>query len=790
MKERWNSYLSVIKSHKRIFFTFFIASITIYFIGYIYYIKGKEERFQNIREQLDSIVSLKVQIIEKWREERISDARFILNNEGIANRLMENLKNKKMPPPPWMSAMYNNGKYNQIAFFDDKMTNFIKLPEKSTIKINEYTKTNMTESIEKESIIFSEPFRSNDGMIFIDLVIPIKVQSDKKFIGWVILRIDFQESITSFFAQMPLLRETYETILVQSNNGSFIYLHDIKSQGIKALISSFKIDDLSIKDLKGELKKRATFYAIDYKGEEVVAASKKVQDTSWIVISKVEKDDVILNFLRRSIIFFFLTTGLLITSFVSLLLYLNSQDKERKIISYQENIDRLNRERENERKILHLNRLYSVLSAINRAIVRIYTEKELLEKTCKILVHIGGFKLAWVGVVDNDTKVVKPLFFWGSGDGYLDSVTISVDENIPAGKGPTGVALREGRYYVCNDILNDEKMKPWHEKSRERDFRSSGSFPIIVRGKLYGGLNLYSSEANFFDDAEIELCLEIANDVAYAMEKITEMNLRKRAEQQLRKLNEELEEKVKTEISKSREKDLILLKQARYVLIAELMNRISHQWRQPLNAVGLVLQNLEDMCECSEQKKEIVRQNIRLGMERILSLSATIDKFKNFFMPDSEKINFLVKEAIDTALNLIEDSLRENNILLENYCEQCEITIYGFKNEFSQVIVNIISNAMEVSLSRNIKNPIIKLECSMTEDKALLKITDNAGGIKDGIIDKIFEPYFTTKFEAEGVGLGLYISKITVEKNMGGSLIAKNVDGGAQFIISLPVVSS
>lgn len=788
-----NYPLLFIKSSRKLLVFFIVLFVILLLIGYFYYSKGKEDRLNNIRKQLKSATSLKTLHIEQWQNERLSDARFLFYNETLTKRLAEiSAKNDKSPIPA-ITKMYENRKYEHIAFLNSNMDIFISIPEGLPLYVSDYTKALMKESFDNDKIIFSDPsVDSRNNMLFCDLIIPISFleKSKRKLIGWVILRMDLNKSIYTFLSKWPLLTESYETIIAKKDGDYLTYLKDVKDLSVKPLVTKVKISDLSISDLHGDLNKEATFFAVDYRGKNVIIASQVVSNTSWLVMNKVDVDDVIGRFINRTIFIGFLITSLLIASFVSFVMFLNSKEQELKLIAYKENIDKLNREKENEKKILHLNRLYSVLSAVNRAIVRIYSERDLLERTCKILFNIGGFRLVWIGQVDYETNLVKPIVFFGLNDGYLESIKISIDENIPEGKGPTGTALREGRFVICNDILNDHSMAPWIEKAKQRGFRSSGSFPIIVKGNLYGSLNLYSAEIGFFDDAETELCLEIANDIAFAIESITERNLRKKAEQALRRLNENLEMRIKTEIEKSREKDLILLRQSRYVIIAELMNRISHQWRQPLNAVGLVLQNLEDMCECSGQKKQEVKENIRLGMEKLFALSVTIDNFKNFFMPDGERCNFTVQQAIDNAINLMRDSLMESNISILNDCNQGEIFINGFKNEFSQVIINILSNAMEVSIARKVINPMVRFECEVIDGKVMLSITDNAGGIDKDIIDRIFEPYFTTKFEAEGVGLGLYMAKMMIEKNMGGTLMVKNMQEGAQFTISLPFASA
>jgi PAS domain S-box-containing protein len=189
--------------------------------------------------------------------------------------------------------------------------------------------------------------------------------------------------------------------------------------------------------------------------------------------------------------------------------------------------------KEAERKVAHATRLYAVLSQINQSIVRIDDRDRLFEDICRIAVEHGGFRMAWVGLIDKEQKIVKPAAHCGYEEGYLEKIAVSISEDIPEGWGPSGRAIREGRHVVCNRIETDPCMMPWHEEALKRGYRSSGTFPLRVRGEVVGVLKIYSEEEGFFDDEEVHLLEEVADDISFALEALERDAQRKALEDDL-----------------------------------------------------------------------------------------------------------------------------------------------------------------------------------------------------------------------------------------------------------------
>ena len=275
--------------------------------------------------------------------------------------------------------------------------------------------------------------------------------------------------------------------------------------------------------------------------------------------------------------------------------------------------------------------------------------------------------------------------------------------------------------------------------------------------------------------------LEIATDITRRKE--NEILLQK-SKDSLQELNNNLHEVVNAEIELSREKDRIMLFQSKQASMGEMIGSIAHQWRQPLNEIGINIQNLHDKYEYDKLSPEVFDDAIERIMVRLEYLSQTIDDFRNFFHSDKEKIEFSVTENIKKTLALTEASFTNNMIKTVFHFED-GIIINSYPNELSQAVLNILNNAKDILIEREIKNPVLKISLLKKDNKVLLSIADNGGGIDVGVIDKIFDPYFTKRENHSGTGLGLYISKTIIEKNMGGKLSVINAKYGAEFLIEL-----
>ena len=257
----------------------------------------------------------------------------------------------------------------------------------------------------------------------------------------------------------------------------------------------------------------------------------------------------------------------------------------------------------------------------------------------------------------------------------------------------------------------------------------------------------------------------------------------------LKELNETLEIRVKEEIEKNREKEQVLVQKSRFIALGEMISNIAHQWRQPLSELSSILMYIKFKYNQKQLDQEKMDKKILEADTVIEFMSHTIDDFRNFFISKKEKEEFCLYTVLNSVMTIISSTLSNQNIKV-NINVNKELKVYSYINEYEQVILNIISNAKDALISNNIKNPLIKVYTKITKKNIVLCIEDNAGGIKVEPIDKIFEPYFTTKKDDEGTGIGLYMSSIIVNKNMQGKLKVQNTKDGAFFSICLPIINS
>lgn len=240
--------------------------------------------------------------------------------------------------------------------------------------------------------------------------------------------------------------------------------------------------------------------------------------------------------------------------------------------------------------------------------------------------------------------------------------------------------------------------------------------------------------------------------------------------------------KLKKSVRDNNEKEQLLVHQSKLASMGEMINNIAHQWRQPLTHLSFINMDLQMAKECEELNKQYLDQKINESHEQIEFMSQTIDNFKDFYQPVKEKETFLISEATQKAINIIKPSLNNLHIELQ-FCIKEDTSIKAYENEYSQIVLNLLTNAKDVLSQRKIKNPNIKITLEKYNKKSLLIVQDNAQGIEEHIIHKIFDPYFTTKHKSSGIGL--YMSKVIVESHLQGAISAYNTTLGACFKVEV-----
>jgi len=233
-----------------------------------------------------------------------------------------------------------------------------------------------------------------------------------------------------------------------------------------------------------------------------------------------------------------------------------------------------------------------------------------------------------------------------------------------------------------------------------------------------------------------------------------------------------------------REQEHLQLLRSRQIAMGEMIGSMAHQWRQPLTAISLLIQDLGECYTYGDFSREYLDTTVRNAVSMVQSLSHMIDDLRGFFRLDTEQRLFSIGEVVDRALSFIESSLRYGSITVEKSVEE-DLTANGFPNEFCQVLLTLLGNAKRVFRERGTADPVIRIRAFREGDRAVITIADNSGGIGDGVAARMSHPDFASDDRENIAALGLYMAKTVVERNMGGRLTVDTREGGACFRIEI-----
>ncbi len=250
----------------------------------------------------------------------------------------------------------------------------------------------------------------------------------------------------------------------------------------------------------------------------------------------------------------------------------------------------------------------------------------------------------------------------------------------------------------------------------------------------------------------------------------------------INKMNAKLKNEIEIAINKSKEQDKFIFQQNKLAAMGDMIGSIAHQWRQPLAVVNTAIAILLERDNKNILSKDKLREKLSLMETNVLQMSQTIEDFLSYFNPHKEKDNFILFDVLGKALWILKEQVSKKDIKISIIVDS-EIVINGYRDEYMQVLISIITNSIQ-AFDKDETNEIT-FNAYTTQNEVVLIISDNAGGIDESKIDKIFDPYFTTKHQSKGTGLGLYISKMIIENSMRGNLNAKNIENGVRFSIEV-----
>ncbi len=325
------------------------------------------------------------------------------------------------------------------------------------------------------------------------------------------------------------------------------------------------------------------------------------------------------------------------------------------------------------------------------------------------------------------------------------------------------------------DLLTNEDERDYFTTMLEKNSGHIKNLEIKISHKNGENIWILVNAHRYYD---------LANRFAGIEGTFKDITEQKHYQVELIKQTELQEQRISEGIKQLRQKDALMLQQAKMAQMGEMISMIAHQWRQPLATIGAISQNLKLSTMLGEPiGTAVLNEKLTSINSHVNMLSETIDDFRNFFRPDKERNDVVLDEVIRKAIDVLESSITTNAV---DITLNLNLTtpIQSFQNELLQVLINLISNAVDAFDKKQLDKHIT-IESVNIDNAFVITVSDNAGGIKEDVIDKIFDPYFSTKEIKNGTGLGLYMSKTIIEEHCQGSLSAKNSDVGAVFTLTL-----
>jgi PAS domain S-box-containing protein len=422
-----------------------------------------------------------------------------------------------------------------------------------------------------------------------------------------------------------------------------------------------------------------------------------------------------------------------------------------------------------QEELIRLNRTLDAHSKSSHAMMHSKNEFSYLHEVCKIIIEDCGHTMIWVGYAQNDKhKSVKPVAYYGFDKGYIEQLKVTWDDT-ERGRGPTGIAIKTGKPAMCKNMLTDPEFKPWREAAIKRGYASSLVLPLILDGKPFAAITIYSKEPDPFSESEIDLLSDLADDMAYGISYIR----LEESERSAAKVIKENEVKLK-ELIDTKDK---------------FFNIVAHDLKNPFTSLigssELLFENIHHLNTKSIQDLALIlNDSAKSGYAILQNLLDWSRSQTGLLKINSERVNLriLINENISNLqLPAANKEIKMSNLVTE------DIFIFADKNMINTILRNILSNALKFTY----KNGKVIVSTILTNDDVIISVKDDGIGIPRDKIESLFRIEVNNSMPGteneQGTGLGLKLSKEFVEKLGGRIWVESNVGYGSDFKFTIPV---
>ncbi|MHB1185788.1 MAG: GAF domain-containing protein [Desulfobulbia bacterium] len=520
------------ESPPRVLYTFilifFFLAAGIVIAGFLTYRSHEKDYSSGVARQLSAIAELKMNELQQYRKERKEDINLLSGNAPFAALVRRYLEHPEeqghgLELQEWLEKLRAHHQYDQVRLLDTNGATRLSAPGNIGQASAGELKT-LSEVLLSGRPTFSDFYRSdNDQRVHLAICIPILDRQDgNRPLGLLSLRIDPEKYLYPFLQSWPIPSQTAETLLVRREGQEVVFLNELRFQKNTALTLRFPVSRADLPATWAARGQIGVAKGSDYRGVPVIADVRPIPDSPWALVSKIDISEAYAP-LREHL---WVMGGFVAILLIGVGAIMALAWQHQRVAFFRERL-------ETGAALKNLNRVYAVLSNINQTIIRVRDPQELFQTACRIAVEDGGFRLAWIGLLDTASGEVTQAASAGIDDGYLAKLCISLG-NAPFDQGPTGSAIREGSYCVANDIEHDAHMAPWRTEALQRGYRSSAAFPLVVSDTVRGAINFYADEPHFFNTNEVQLLDELARDISFALEFSEQEKSRRQTEAALR----------------------------------------------------------------------------------------------------------------------------------------------------------------------------------------------------------------------------------------------------------------